>query len=68
MLKLKNVDKEVLRLLNVSLSNWLIVTENLIKILGQVVKTQEETKFLLKAQLDSLQEELANEIKKDKLN
>jgi hypothetical protein len=68
MLKLKNVDKEVLRLLNVSLSNWLVVTENLIKILGQVVKTQEETKFLLKAQLDSLQEELANEIKKDKLN
>jgi|TARA_R100001510_G_C7653972_1_gene212497 hypothetical protein len=68
MLKLKNVDKEVLHLLNESLSNWLVVTENLIKILGQVVKTQEETKFLLKAQLDSLQEELANEIKKDKLN
>ena len=68
MLKLKNVDKEVLPLLNESLSNWLVVTENLIKILGQVVKTQEETKFLLKAQLDSLQEELANEIKKDKLN
>ena len=56
MLKLKNVDKEVLHLLNESLSNWLVVTENLIKILGQVVKTQEETKFLLKAQLDSLQE------------
>ena len=68
MLKLKKVDKEVLHLLNESLSNWLVVTENLIKILGQVVKTQEETKFLLKAQLDSLQEELANEIKKDKLN
>ena len=68
MLKLKNVDKEVLHLLNESLNNWLVVTENLIKILGQVVKTQEETKFLLKAQLDSLQEELANEIKKDKLN
>ena len=68
MLKLRKVDKEVLHLLNESLSNWLVVTENLIKILGQVVKTQEETKFLLKAQLDSLQEELANEIKKDKLN
>tara|TARA_R100000697_G_scaffold72623_2_gene84999 strand:- start:8 stop:214 length:207 start_codon:yes stop_codon:yes gene_type:complete len=68
MLKLKNVDKEVLRLLNVSLNNWLVVTENLIKILGQVVKTQEETKFLLKAQLDEVQEQLANEVKKDKLN
>ena len=68
MLKLKNVDKEVLHLLNESLSNWLVVTENLIKILGQVIKTQEETKFLLKAQLDSLQDELANEVKKDKIN
>ena len=68
MLKLKNVDKEVLHLLNESLSNWLVVTESLIKILGQVIKTQEETKFLLKAQLDSLQDELANEVKKDKLN
>ena len=68
MLKLKNVDKEVLHLLNESLSNWLVVTESLIKILGQVIKTQEETKFLLTAQLNSLQDELANEIKKDKLN
>ena len=68
MLKLKKVDKEVLHLLNESLSNWLVVTESLIKILGQVIKTQEETKFLLTAQLDSLQDELANEVKKDKLN
>ena len=49
MLKLRKVDKEVLHLLNESLSNWLVVTESLIKILGQVIKTQEETKFLLKA-------------------
>jgi len=68
MLKLKNVDKEVLHLLNESLSNWLVVTESLIKILGQVIKTQEETRFLLTAQLNSLQDELANELKKDKLN
>ena len=68
MLKLRKVNKEVLHLLNESLSNWLVVTESLIKILGQVIKTQEETKFLLKAQLDSLQDELANEVKKDKLN
>ena len=68
MLKLRKVDNEVLHLLNESLSNWLVVTESLIKILGQVIKTQEETKFLLKAQLDSLQDELANEVKKDKLN
>ena len=68
MLKLRKVDKEVLHLLNASLSNWVGVTESLIKILGQVIKTQEETKFLLKAQLDSLQDELANEVKKDKLN
>ena len=68
MLKLKNVDKEVLHLLNESLSNWLVVTESLIKILGQVIKTQEETRFLLTAQLKSLQDELANELKKDKLN
>ena len=68
MLKLKNVDKEVLHLLNNSLSNWLIVTESLIKILQQVINVQKETKFLLKAELDSLQKELANEVKKDKLN
>jgi len=68
MLKLKKVDKEVLHLLNESLSNWLVVTESLIKILGQVIKTQEETRFLLTAQLNSLQDELANELKKDKLN